>query len=178
MEKRFSSAPSVDTHDKLEEDAFASEEVVYVKGEPVITTGLDVSRFLVDTRGDGDPAITFRSMVIGTVFAGLGAALCEVCYSHTFVGHYSAACRTDARYFFRSTCSSLPRRPCPPSSSCSSYTRSALWAKYLPRASWVESTRFAGLAPVLQFINPGEFRIKEVSPLSMICVVSPRSDFG
>ena len=58
------------------------------------------------------------------------------------------------------------------------YTVGTVWAKYLPRASWVESTRFAGLAPVLQFINPGEFRIKEVNSLSMICVVAFRSDFG
>lgn len=78
-EKHLSSASSLDsTHDKLDGDAFGNEEVVFVKGEPVITTGLDVSRFLVDTRDDGDPAITFRSMVIGTVFAGLGAALCQV----------------------------------------------------------------------------------------------------
>ena len=54
------------------------EEVRLVNGEPVITTGRDVSRFLIDTRDDGDPAITFRSLFIGTVFAGLGAALCQV----------------------------------------------------------------------------------------------------
>ena len=74
-EKYLSSAPSIDTRDKLEEDAFASEEVVYVNGEPVITTSLGVSRFLVDTRDDGNPAITFHSMVVGTVFAGLSSAL-------------------------------------------------------------------------------------------------------
>ena len=37
------------------------------------------------------------------------------------------------------------------------------WAKYFPKASWVEGTRLAWLAPALDFINPGEFRIKEVS---------------
>ena len=46
------------------------------------------------------------------------------------------------------------------------YTVGIVWAKYLPQASWVEGTRFAGLAPVLHFINPGEFRIKEVGPPS------------
>ena len=42
------------------------------------------------------------------------------------------------------------------------YTIGKGWAMYMPKASWVEGTRFSGLAPVLHFINPGEFRIKEV----------------
>jgi len=55
-----------------------SDEVLMVNGEPVIVTGLDVSRFQVDLRDDGDPALTFRSLFLGTVFAGLGAALGQV----------------------------------------------------------------------------------------------------
>ena len=55
------------------------DDVRLVNGEPVITTGEDVSRFLLTTRDDGDPALTFRSIVLGTVFAGLGAAMCQVC---------------------------------------------------------------------------------------------------
>lgn len=54
------------------------DSVKYVHGEPVITTGKDVSRFAVDLRDDGDQAFTLRSIVLGTVFAGLGAALCQV----------------------------------------------------------------------------------------------------
>jgi hypothetical protein len=50
----------------------------FQKGEPVITTGCDVSRFVVDIRDDGDPALTFRSMFLGTMFAGMGAALSQV----------------------------------------------------------------------------------------------------
>lgn len=53
-------------------------DTIFVNGEPVITTGRDVSRFVVDVRDDGDPSLTFRSIVLGTVFAGLGAALCQV----------------------------------------------------------------------------------------------------
>ncbi len=68
---------SLSSRDSLD-DATDRDEVVLVKGEPVITTGRDVSRFLLDTRDDGDPALTFRSAVLGTVFAGLGAALCQV----------------------------------------------------------------------------------------------------
>ena len=47
-------------------------------GEPVITTGHDVSRFVVDIRDDHDAALTFRSMFLGTIFAGMGAALSQV----------------------------------------------------------------------------------------------------
>lgn len=47
-------------------------------GEPVITTGHDVSRFVVDIRDDGDNALTFRSIFLGTIFAGMSAALSQV----------------------------------------------------------------------------------------------------
>ncbi len=59
-------------------------EVSYIESatplgeEPVIHDGRDVSRYQVDVRDDGDPALTFRSLFLGTVFAGLGAALCQV----------------------------------------------------------------------------------------------------
>lgn len=54
------------------------EDGKIVNGERVIVDGNDVSRYLLTTRDDGDPAITFRSVVLGTVFAGLGAAMCQV----------------------------------------------------------------------------------------------------
>ena len=66
----------------LEDSASSDSGVLYVNGEPVIRTGQDVSNFLIDVRDDGDPALTFRSLALGTVFAGLGAALCQVS-SHT-----------------------------------------------------------------------------------------------
>ncbi|KAI8999139.1 oligopeptide transporter [Trametes punicea] len=140
LEKHLSSDSSL-AH-KGEPDGKAEydqeDDVEYVNGEPVITTGMDVSRFLVDTRDDGDPALTFRSLFIGTVFAGLGAALCQI-------------------YLFK-----------PVQVTVSTvflllliYSVGIAWAKYLPRAEWVEGTRLARLAPALRFINPGEFRIKE-----------------
>jgi len=52
-------------------------EPEYRNGVQVIQTGLDVSRFVVDVRDDGDEALTFRSIFLGTVFAGMGAALCQ-----------------------------------------------------------------------------------------------------
>ena len=76
-----SSTDSLPTGDKANEVALQEEsddDVVYLNGEPVIATGRDVSRFVVDIRDDGDDALTFRSFVLGTVLAGLGAALCQV----------------------------------------------------------------------------------------------------
>ena len=51
---------------------------IFHNGEPVITAGRDVSRFVVDIRDDEDTALTFRSMFLGTIFAGMGAALSQV----------------------------------------------------------------------------------------------------
>ncbi|KAI9447707.1 OPT oligopeptide transporter protein-domain-containing protein [Lactarius indigo] len=47
-------------------------------GEPVITSGRDVSQYLVDLRDDEDPPFTFRSIVLGTMIGGLGAALYQI----------------------------------------------------------------------------------------------------
>jgi len=58
----------------LDED----EEPEYRNGVPVIKTGRDVSRFVVDIRDDGDEALTFRSILLGTAFGCMGAALYQV----------------------------------------------------------------------------------------------------
>lgn len=76
IEKRSSSDSSLGS--KLESFKHEDDDTVFVNGEPVIRSGRDVSRYLIDTRDDGDPSLTFRSLFIGTVFAGLGAALCQV----------------------------------------------------------------------------------------------------
>ena len=65
-----------DTESYTVNDQFGTTR--FVRGEPVITTGADVSNYAVDVRDDGDEALTFRSFSIGTVVAGLGAALAEV----------------------------------------------------------------------------------------------------
>ncbi|KAL4880298.1 OPT oligopeptide transporter protein-domain-containing protein [Aspergillus karnatakaensis] len=51
------------------------EGVEYVKGNPVIRTGADVSKFIVSDRDDDDPALTFRSIVLGTVFTALSSVI-------------------------------------------------------------------------------------------------------
>ncbi|KAH9173341.1 oligopeptide transporter [Lactarius sanguifluus] len=107
-------------------------------GEPIITSGEDVSRYVVDLRDDEDPPFTFRSVVLGTVIGGLGAALHQV-------------------YIFK-----------PVQVGISTvflllliYLLGKLWSTFFPRHSWVEGTRFEWLGPTLHFINPGQFRLKE-----------------
>lgn len=36
---------------------------------------MDVSRFVVSDRDDGDPALTFRSVVLGTIFTALSSVI-------------------------------------------------------------------------------------------------------
>ncbi|KAI0737996.1 oligopeptide transporter [Daedaleopsis nitida] len=136
LEKRHSSDSSLGV--QLEAASDDDEETVFVNGEPVIRTGRDVSRYLIDARDDGDPAVTFRSLFIGTVSAGLGAALCQI-------------------YLFK-----------PVQMPVSTvflllliYTVGIAWAKYIPRKEWVEGTRLAPLGPLFHFVNPGEFQIKQ-----------------
>ena len=61
------------------DDNFLEDPILHDgDSEPVITTGHDVSRFVVDFRDDEGNALTFRSMFLGTIFAGIGAALSQV----------------------------------------------------------------------------------------------------
>ncbi|KAJ5805927.1 OPT peptide transporter Mtd1 [Penicillium pulvis] len=66
------------THEKDVQDELGFQgdnNEKYVKGHPVIRNGLDVSNFLVSTRDDGDPSLTFRSIVLGTVFTALSSVI-------------------------------------------------------------------------------------------------------
>lgn len=65
----------VDTYTQVLDEEAKPE---YRNGVPVISTGRDISRFVVDIRDDGDEALTFRSIFLGTVFACMGAALGQV----------------------------------------------------------------------------------------------------
>ena len=61
------------------DEGVVDENPLYVNGVPVITTGRDVSKYLIDLRDDEDPPVTFRSGLLGTVIGGLGAAVYQVC---------------------------------------------------------------------------------------------------
>jgi len=62
----------------VHDGSVVSEQPLYYNGEPVITTGRDVSYFVVDLRDDGDESLTFRSIFLGTIIAGMGATLVQV----------------------------------------------------------------------------------------------------
>ncbi|KAG8768545.1 hypothetical protein FRC12_005500, partial [Ceratobasidium sp. 428] len=122
-----------------------SGDVMIVNGEPVIETGVHVSNFAVDDRDDGDPSLTFRSFLIGTIVAGLGAALSQI-------------------YIFK-----------PIDVTVSGifllllvYTIGNAWAILLPRPVTFESCA-PWLVPVLRFVNPEPFGLKEVGASSAIC---------
>ncbi|OKL57459.1 hypothetical protein UA08_07227 [Talaromyces atroroseus] len=51
------------------------DDTEYVKGHPVIRTGLDVSKYIVSLRDDGDPSLTFRSIVLGSIFTALSSVI-------------------------------------------------------------------------------------------------------
>jgi hypothetical protein len=151
-------ADSVYGKDTSLEDLSSTDSVLLVKGEPVIRTGADVSNYLLDVRDDGDPALTFRSLVLGTVFAGLGAAMCQVRMILSHADCVDSAEGIKQIYLFK-----------PIQVSVSTvfllllvYSVGTAWATFIPRASVVEGTRFAWLAPALNVINPGPFRLKEV----------------
>ncbi|PCH44332.1 peptide transporter MTD1 [Wolfiporia cocos MD-104 SS10] len=89
-------------------------------------------------RDDKDPALTFRSLFLGTVFAGLGAALCQIYLFKPIVVTVSTV-------FLLLLI----------------YTVGVAWAKFLPRSSWINNPRLEWLKPILDVINPGDFRLKE-----------------
>jgi hypothetical protein len=149
----------------------AYSDTALLKGEPIVTNGEDVSRFVVDIRDDGESALTFRSIFLGTVFAGLGAALSQVfaCFYVTEFGFDLVG--SVQIYVFK-----------PLQVSVSTvfmllliYTFGVAWATILPQQSWTERTRFQRFGPLVHFINPGEFRLKEV----YICLcLFYRNDFN
>jgi hypothetical protein len=184
---------------------------------PIITDGLDVSRYVVDARDDGGASITLRSVVVGTLMAGLGAALQQVrlhalvcmgrcaCMARVCKSAADGATRICAQRAHSSVqphCASADPAASPTAvhiqadrnkhqryvraraacrlRGCASkltvtgpggtgvflllvvYSLGTAWAAILPRKELVEGTRFAALAPVLHFVNPCDFGIKEV----------------
>lgn len=69
-----------ESQDNIDNSLEDDSQPIFRNGEPIITVGRDVSRFVVDIRDDEDPALTFRSMFLGTIFAGMAAALSQVSY--------------------------------------------------------------------------------------------------
>ncbi|KAL0580004.1 hypothetical protein V5O48_002007 [Marasmius crinis-equi] len=137
VEKRHT--PAEDSEKKLEFDSesFLDNHDSY-KGEPVVTSGADVSKYIVELRDDGDDALTYRSLFLGTVIAGLGAALDQIYYFKPVQVKVSTV------FLLLVT-----------------YTIGEFMAKALPRRSSVEGTKFQALGPIFHVLNPGPFQMKE-----------------
>ncbi|KAG8412708.1 hypothetical protein J3458_013149 [Metarhizium acridum] len=56
-------------------DSQENDGTTHVKGHPVIRNGADVSKYLVSDRDDGDAALTFRSILLGTAFTALSSVI-------------------------------------------------------------------------------------------------------
>ncbi|KAL0058232.1 hypothetical protein AAF712_015099 [Marasmius tenuissimus] len=139
------SEKKLESNEKFDSESASGVEHENYKGEPIVTTGADVSRFIVDMRDDGDEAITYRSFVIGTVIAGLGAALYEIYY-------FKPVQVTVSTVFLLLV----------------TYTVGELMAKILPGRSTVEGTRFQFLGPFFHALNPGPFKLKEHTVATLI----------
>lgn len=65
--------------DLSDKEAFSDEDSlerrVREDDEPVVTTGEDVSRFVVSLRDDEETAFTFRSAVLGAALTALAATI-------------------------------------------------------------------------------------------------------
>jgi OPT oligopeptide transporter protein len=102
--------------------------------------------------------LTFRSFVIGTVVAGLGAALAEV--SSWFMLTTSMSPRTTLQIYIY--------RPIDVSISAIFlllfvFTIGKAWARFLPTGeTFKHHSKLAWLAPIAHFVNPGPFGLKEV----------------
>ncbi|KAF9446473.1 oligopeptide transporter [Macrolepiota fuliginosa MF-IS2] len=148
-EKQQYDDTKIDEKGSVSDDSFirgdGDEEVQYLNGEPVVTTGKDVSRYVVDIRDDGEAALTFRSLTLGTVFAGLGAAVCEIYL-------FKPVQMTVSTVFLLLLI----------------YTFGNVWAKFLPTRGKFVGTPFQFLAPIFGFINPGPFSLKEHVVASLV----------
>ncbi|KAL1692785.1 peptide transporter MTD1 [Schizophyllum commune] len=121
-----------------QDEPFELETQAQLDRQHVVTTGQDVSRYVVDLRDDEDPALTFRSLVLGTVIAGLGAALCQIYIFKPVLVSVSTVFLLLLIYCIGNA-----------------------WAVFLPKRSLVKGTRFERYGGIIEFINPGPFMIKE-----------------
>jgi hypothetical protein len=108
-------------------------------GEPIINTGHDVSRYLVSMRDDGDAAITFRGLLIGTLLNILNNITISL-----FTLKPTGAGFSDVFVLLII------------------YIVGIAWAEFLPRGSTVAGKPYIGwLEKPLHFLNPGKFGLKE-----------------
>ncbi|OTB05950.1 hypothetical protein M426DRAFT_121631 [Hypoxylon sp. CI-4A] len=129
--------------DNDESQGQRDDDAEYVKGHPVIRNGLDVSKFLISVRDDGDPSFTFRSVVLGTIFTALSSVITMLYIFKPFQVQVSTIFIQLLVFVFGEA-----------------------WALFTPRpdrfkSKWVQST--------LRFVNSGQpFGIKEHVVASLV----------
>jgi hypothetical protein len=123
-----------------------------VRGAVVIKDGDDVARYVVSTQDDHDPALTFRSFIIGSGLTALAACINQIYF-------YKPVDVSFASVFL----------------CLMAYVIGVAWSKALPRREHVLKYlpgQAAWLGPVVHFINPGHFGLKEHAVSSILSTSS------
>ncbi|TDZ17578.1 Oligopeptide transporter 5 [Colletotrichum orbiculare MAFF 240422] len=130
----------------------AADERQLVNGGVIIRDGNDVARYVVSTQDDGDPACTFRSFIIGSGLTALAACINQIYFYKPVEVSFASVFLCLMAYVIGVAWSvALPRRHHA--------------EKYLPsQAKW--------LGPVVHFINPGHFGLKEHAVASILSTSS------
>ncbi|KAJ0334857.1 hypothetical protein COL922a_010163 [Colletotrichum nupharicola] len=130
----------------------ADNERQLVNGGVVIRDGNDVARYVVSMQDDGDRACTFRSFVIGSGLIALAACINQIYF-------YKPVDVSFASVFL----------------CLMAYVIGVAWSVALPRRHHVEKllpSQARWLGPVVHFINPGHFGLKEHAVASILSTSS------
>ncbi|KAI9154677.1 Oligopeptide transporter [Paramyrothecium foliicola] len=129
-----------------------TDEENLVRGQVIIRDGNDVARYVVSTQDDKDPVLTFRSFIIGSGLTALAACINQIYYYKPVDVSFASVFLCLLAYVIGVTWSvALPRRH--------------HVEKFLPsQANW--------LGPVVHFINPGHFGLKEHAISSILSTSS------
>lgn len=123
-----------------------------VRGAVVIKDGNDVARYVVSTQDDHDPALTFRSFIIGSGLTALAACINQIYF-------YKPVDVSFASVFL----------------CLMAYAIGLAWSKVLPRREHIQKYlpgQAAWLGPIVHFINPGHFGLKEHAVSSILSTSS------
>ncbi|OLN92243.1 Oligopeptide transporter 5 [Colletotrichum chlorophyti] len=130
----------------------SDDERKLVNGGVVIRDGNDVARYVVSTQDDGDAACTFRSFIIGSGLTALAACINQIYF-------YKPVDVSFASVFL----------------CLMAYVIGVAWSVALPRRHHVEEylpSQAKWLGPVVHFINPGHFGLKEHAVASILSTSS------
>lgn len=123
-----------------------------VRGAVVIKDGNDIARYVVSTQDDHDPALTFRSFIIGSGLTALAACINQIYF-------YKPVDVSFASVFL----------------CLMAYVIGVTWSQVLPRREHVEKffpSHASWLAPLVHFVNPGHFGLKEHAVSSILSTSS------